>query len=188
MASLSLPLAVALAFEAASPVALSGDRADPPQPESGVPAAMPAQSAPDNSDWQGYPNKALRETIRCPKKTWKRVRADTYRELFADQWHDQPEPSSASDLQKVRIEHDVAATFPVRKFRSVPEFGYAEVFALIGTDGGVLESFVVCSTDPDFHDVSLTAVRRSSYLPAKVAGSPILSIVRRPYFFQMQAQ
>jgi hypothetical protein len=188
MGSLSVPLMMALALEATSNVAPTADRVDPPQQPAGLQAPVKAQPAAVSTDWQGYPNKVLRETISCPKKTWKRVRANTYLELFADKWHDQPEPSSASDLERVRIRNDVAALFPVRKYRSVPEFGYAEVFALIGADGGVIESFVVCSTDPDFHEVSLKAVRNSTYLPARVAGAPITSIVRRPYFFTTRAR
>jgi outer membrane biosynthesis protein TonB len=155
------------------------------QQHSPIGSSPPEQKsqADDSANWQGYPNKALRESIHCPKRTWKRVNASTFLELFADKWHDQPEPSSASELQKVHVQADVAAKYPMRKFRSVPEAGYSEVFALIGADGSVVEAYVVCSTDTDFHAVALTAVRKSTYSPARVAGNPIASIVRRPYLF-----
>ena len=181
MDRLSLPLAVVLAFEAVP--AAAADRDDPGASPIRSPSTEQKSPPLASTDWQGFPNKGLRVSIRCPKRTWKRVAANTYLELFANRWRDQPEPASASELQKVRIQTDVAALYPSRKYRSVPEAGFAEVYALIGADGHVVEAYVTCSTDTDFHDVAMTAVRKSAYAPALVAGEPVASIVRRPYLF-----
>ena len=182
MDRLFLRLAMVLMLEAAPGLAVAVD--------GGSPQLLPVASPPseqkqvdDPASWQGFPNRGLRLPIRCPKKTVKRVSATTYLELFANKWHDQPEPSSASDLQKAGIQKDVPVIPPSQKLRSVPEDGYAEVFALIGADGRVVEAFVVCSTDVHFHEVALTATRKSIYTPASVAGKPVASIVRRPYLF-----
>jgi hypothetical protein len=177
-----LPLAMLLLLEVAPGLAPAADSRNPQRPPVG---ASPSEQKPtdDPSSWQGFPNKGLRLPIRCPKKTLKRVSATTYLQLFANTWHDQPEPSSASDWQKASIQQDVRAIPPSQILRSVPEDGYAEVFALIGADGRVVEAFVVCSTDVHFHGVALTATRKSIYTPATVAGKPVASIVRRPYLF-----
>ena len=159
---------------------MAADREDQQQAELPAPEQKRAD---DVGGWQGYPNKVLNEQIRCPKKTWKRVAANTYRELFADQWIDQPEPSSAAELQKADIRQDAPAILPLMKFRSMPQDGYVEIFVLIGADGSVAEAHVVCSTGPEFHDVALAAVRKTVYIPATVAGKPIASVIRRPYLF-----
>lgn len=176
-------MTMALLLATAPCFAAVADRENAQSSSVSAPAPEQKPSAGDSTNWQGYPNKGLRESIRCPRKTWKRVEANTYLELFANNWHDQPEPSSAADLERAHIQQDAAAVFPSRKFRSVPEDGYAEVFALIGADGSVVQAVVVCSTDVDFHEVALKAVRKSIYTPARVAGIPIASIVRRPYLF-----
>ncbi|HTD29119.1 MAG TPA: hypothetical protein VK660_06975 [Xanthomonadaceae bacterium] len=123
----------------------------------------------------------MRDQIRCPQETKKRVEAKTFLQLFANKWHDQPEPSSASDLQRAGILKNAPAIAPSAKTHGVGEDSYVEVLALIGADGKVVEAYVVCSTAMDLHEVALTAVLGSTYTPARVAGNPIASIVRRPY-------
>jgi hypothetical protein len=177
-----LRLAMVLLLAAAPGLAIAMD-GDNPHVLPAAPPPSEQKPADDADSWQGFPNKGLRLPIRCPKKTLKRVSATTYLELFANKWHDQPEPSSASDFQKAGIQKDVPVIPPSQILRSLPDDGYAEVFALIGADGRVVEAFVVCSTDVHFHGVALTATLKSIYTPATVAGKPVASIVRRPYLF-----
>ena len=182
MDRLSLPLALAVLLEAVPGLATAADRQDRQQSQADEPA--PGQKpADDPGGWQGYPNRVLNEQTRCRKRTWKRVAANTYRELFADKWIDQAEPSSAAELHKAGIRKDAPAILPLMKFRSMAEDGYVEIFALIDAQGGVAEAHVVCSTGPEFHDFALTAVRKTIYTPASVAGKPIASVIRRPYLF-----
>lgn len=127
---------------------------------------------------QVSPNARMREEIKCPPGYSKRVSATTYLELFATHWKDQPEPLSEADIEP-------AAT----KSRGQPQNlqrkkGSVLVFLLIGTQGQILETHVVCSTNPALDLIALEAAEEDLYRPEKIDGKPIISMIIKPYNFE----
>jgi TonB family protein len=130
-----------------------------------------------NDAWRSYPNGLMRQEIVCPVGLQKVVSASTGLELFAGLWKPQPTARSKNELEWPAFRGHVDLHNMTR------ESGNALVELLIGKQGQVVAAKVICSNNPRFDAIALRVAEDARYRPAKIAGVPVLSVIKRPINF-----
>ena len=135
----------------------------------------------DDELWRGFPNKSMYSAIECPVGI-KQVREETLAALYGALWVDQPEPSSAQDLEWGVVVKNKPVKRPWSGQGKRKE-DFVTVSVLIDEKSNVVDAHVICSTDSMLNSAVLAAAMKSKYKPVYVAGKPTLTVLLRPYKF-----
>jgi TonB family protein len=130
-----------------------------------------------NDAWRSYPNGLMAREIVCPAGLQKIVPAATSLDLFAGLWKPQPMAQSKNELEWPAF-HSHADLHNMTR-----ESGNVLVELLIGKQGQIVAAKVICSNNPVLDAAALRVAEDAHYRPAKIAGMPILSVIRRPINF-----